>query len=423
MVIRERKLLENTGWLLTLQAINILLPFVTVPYVTRVFGAEQYGVFSIALNWMSYFQLIIQYGFDLSATKKVVEAKNTDEYNKLVSAVVAARLLLVVLCLAISFGLALVGAAAGEQLACMTMLFSMLIGIALQLNWFFQGLQDMRVITIAAAIARLLSVALIFLLINSKEQLVLYSLLYSITFLLSGLITHIFAWRKYSVRIHIASFGSIMRELRDGMPIFLSSAAGNIISSVGVTVLGVSCSPAVVGAYAAVLKIPQVANLMFTPISQALYPRVNEERLKSNSAAVKLVIKIGIPITAIFFMGLSLMVVFRAPLVTLLFGEEYVITADALIPLALWVLLGIIDNFAGIQLLIPLGYQNMYSILMIVDCILSVLLNIIFGPLWGAMGVAWAMALSEVALTFGLTITLAVSVHDWHGRGPTKKGH
>ena len=72
----EGTLFKNVGWLLALQAVNIVLPFVTVPYVTRVFGAESYGVFSISLNWVTYFQLVVEYGFNLSATKKVAIRKN-----------------------------------------------------------------------------------------------------------------------------------------------------------------------------------------------------------------------------------------------------------------------------------------------------------------------------------------------------------
>lgn len=410
MMIKERKLVENVGWLFVLQAVNIILPFVTVPYVTRVFGADRYGVFSIALNWVTYFQLVVQYGFDLSATKKVVETKTAQERSALVSSVVAARMLLVTLCALITVGIGLAGAATGEQLACMAVLFTMLVGTALQLNWLFQGLQDMRFITIATAVARSISVALIFLIVHDSSQLVLYSFLYSITWIVSGALTHIFAWRRYGIRLGHTSIRAVMAEMRDGTPIFLSSAAGNIISNVGVTVLG-ACQPtAVVGAYAAVLKIPQVANLMFTPVSQALYPRVNEERLRSRESAVRLVAKVGVPVTCVFAVGLLLMVTIRDPLVRILFGEEYAFGADALIPLAMWVLLGIVDNFVGVQLLLPFGHQRLYSALMVADCTLSVILSVAFGPVWGAVGAAWAIALSEGVLTIGLIVSLMVTL-------------
>ncbi len=422
MAIKERKLIVNTGWLFVLQAVNIVLPFITVPYVTRVFGADRYGVFSIALNWVSYFQLVVQYGFDLSATKKVVETRTVQERSALVSSVVTARVLLVALCAVVTVGLGLAGAATGEQLACMAVLFTMLLGTALQLNWLFQGLQDMKFITIATAVARGLSVVLIFLLIRDGSQLVLYSFLYSITWLVSGLLTHVFAWRRYGIRCGRTTLRAVAAEMRDGTPIFLSSAAGNIISSVGVTVLGACRPAAVVGAYSAVLKVPQVANLMFTPVSQALYPRVNEERMKSRGAAVRLVVRVGVPVTAAFAAGLALMVAVREPLVSLLFGREYVSGADALIPLAVWVLLGIVDNFVGVQLLIPFGHQRFYSALMVADCALSVALSVWLGPLWGDMGVAWAIAASEGALTVGLVAALAATARRGGGARHLRKG-
>lgn len=410
MIVKERKLLENTGWLLILQAVNILLPFVTVPYVTRVFGADLYGVFSIALNWITYFQLVVEYGFNLSATKKVVEAKTRDEYDSLVTAVVFARLALVALCFVTVLILGLVSAASGEQLSCMLVLFSMLVGIALQLNWLFQGLQDMKMITIATASARTLSVILVFLLINNQGQLALYSFLYSITYLASGVLTHVLAWWRHGIRLRMPSLRNMLREMRDGAPIFLSSAAGKIIGNVGVTVLGAYQPAAVVGAYAAVLKIPQMASLMFTPIGQALYPRVNEERLKSKVAAAKLVIKFGGPITVLFAVVLAGIVILREPLVSLLFGNDYLTAADTLIPLSVWVLFGIVNNFLGVQLLIPFGHQGLYSALMIVDSALALVLNVLLGSSFGAMGVASAIAVSEMVLTALLVIVLMVAV-------------
>lgn len=410
MAVKEKKLLANTGWLLVLQAVNILLPFVTVPYVTRVFGADLYGVFSIALNWIMYFQLVVEYGFNLSATKKVVEAESRTEYDLLVAAVVAARLSLVVICFVVALVMAYVFAVSGGQLCCMLVLFSMLIGIALQLNWLFQGLQDMKMITVATASARFLSVVLIFLLINNQDQLVLYAFLYSITYLASGVLTHILAWKRHQIRVRMPSLHMVLREMRDGTPIFLSSAAGKIIGNVGVTVLSASQSAAAVGAYAAVLKIPQMVSLMFSPISQALYPRVNEERLKSERLAIGLVAKFGIPVITLFAFIFVAIVALRDPLVCFLFGSDYLNATDALIPLSIWVLLGIANNLLGVQLLIPFGYQKLYSRLMIIDALVALALNLFLGPPFGVMGVASAIAISEAVLTVSLLVSLVLIV-------------
>lgn len=393
-----------------LQGVNILLPFVTVPYVTRILGAEPYGIFSIALNYATYFQLVIEYGFDLSAARKVVETDSREGLSKLVAHVVSARLLLFGLCLVATVFLALASAVEKDLFLCLMALFAMLLGYAIQLNWMFIGLQDMKVVTISTAIARSVSVALIFLMVTSPDRLVLYALLYSITYLLSGLLTHWFAWRRHGIRIMVPTRAGVLEEMRDGMPIFLSSATSKIIGNVGVTVLSACRSASVVGSYAAILKIPQMVSMMFTPISQALYPRVNEVRLTSRKAAAKLVFKVAMPITGAFALVLVVIATARAPIVTLLFGEEYLECADALIPLAIWVLLGIVNNFMGVQLLIPLGYQRLYSLLIILDSFLSLALNVSLGPLFGAMGVASAVAISELALSIALLAALVVEL-------------
>lgn len=392
---------------MVLQGVNIIVPFLTIPYVTRVFGASAYGVFAVALNWVTYFQMIVEYGFDLSATRRVVGvADDPKRLGRLVSAVVAARLMLVALCLAATGVLAVTCTATGEQLGCMVVLFSMLVGIALQLNWLFLGLQDMKFITVATAVARVASAVLIVLMVNRADQLLLYAFLYSFTFLLSGVLTHLFAWRKYRVRFASIRFKDVCDALRDGFPLFLSYAASKIISNVGVTVLGFSQTTAVVGSYSVALKIPQIINMMFSPVSQALYPRVNEECLRSKIEAKRYVLRLAIPIVGGFAVCLAAIVLLRKPLVGLLFGKDYLSCADTLIPLALWVLLGVVNNFLGVQLLIPFGYQAAYSKLILADSVLSLVLNVVLGSAFGAMGVASAVAIAETVLTVLLFFSL-----------------
>ena len=417
--MHEGKMVKNAGWLLVLQGVNILLPFVTVPYVTRALGAESYGIFSIALNYATYFQLVIEYGFDLSAAKKAVEVNTRGRLCRLATHVVTARLLLLALCLSITIILALANVVKGELLLCLLVLFTMLLGYAVQLNWLFMGLQDMKVITISTAIARSASVVLIFMMVSDSSHLVLYSLLYSVTFVLSGILTHLFAWRRHGIHISAPSLKGVVEEMRDGMPIFLSSATAKIISNVGVTVLSACRSASIVGSYAAVLKIPQMISMMFTPISQALYPRVNEVRMSSPRAAAKLVVRIAAPVAGAFAIGLAIMAAARGPIVSLVFGTEYLECSDALIPLAVWVLLGIVNNFMGIQLLIPFGYQRLYSTLIILDSILSLILNVSLGPEFGAMGVASAVAISEFFLSVALAIAL---LHVWHEKHKKNEG-
>lgn len=61
----KSKVLVNSAWLIVLQVFNTVVPLLTLPYITRVLGTSNYGVFSLALNWITYFQVIVEYGFGL----------------------------------------------------------------------------------------------------------------------------------------------------------------------------------------------------------------------------------------------------------------------------------------------------------------------------------------------------------------------
>lgn len=69
-------------------------------------------------------------------------------------------------------------------------------------------------------------------------------------------------------------------------------------------------------------------------------------------------------------------------------------------------ILGVVNNFLGVQLLIPFGYQDIYSKLILADSILSLVLNIALGAVFGAMGVASAVAIAEAVLTVLLHFNL-----------------
>ena len=53
----KSKVLANSAWLIVLQVFNTIVPLLTLPYITRVLGTSNYGVFSLALNWVTYFQV------------------------------------------------------------------------------------------------------------------------------------------------------------------------------------------------------------------------------------------------------------------------------------------------------------------------------------------------------------------------------
>ena len=101
---QDRVLFSNTIFLYILTFSSQFFSFLTVPYLTRVLGPSVYGKVGIAVAYMAYVQIILDFGFILSATQKVVE--NRDDINKLgkiLTAVTCVKLTLSTI-LTIAFG-------------------------------------------------------------------------------------------------------------------------------------------------------------------------------------------------------------------------------------------------------------------------------------------------------------------------------
>ena len=409
-IILNSKIFKNGVWLTILQLVNTVIPVITIPYVTRILGTNEYGIFSISLNWIMYLQVLVEYGFGLSGSRKVALLnKDVNEHkklNQLFNNIISARLILLIVSFIILNILCIIFNFSHQTYISMMFLFIMIIGTAFQLTWLFQGKQDMKFITIINVTSRIISVILIFLFVKQPENIYLYCILYSITLLLSSIISMIVARKKYNLKFKFAKFNYIINELKDGIYLFASSAMTKIFSGFGVTILGIYTTASITGIFSAIYKIPYVLTMFFSPIAQAIYPFISKEFTKGYEVGKKCVKKIGKTIFIIFGLFSIFIIAFNKIIINIIFGTEYSNYSIIVIPLVIQFLFAIINNFIGIQTLVASGKQKNYSKAFAIGCIAIVISNILLGKLYGIYGVSIAAPIGEIILTISLIFQL-----------------
>lgn len=169
-------IVRNSMWMIILQTFNMIIPLLTIPYITRILGSAEYGNFSIALNWILYFQVIVEYGFELNGARRVAINSSIENIQIIFNGIVSSRLLLSLFTLIALFVVWSISNLPVSTLLCMLLLFFMVIGTSISLTWVFQGLQQMRFITIANVIARLISLLLIFSFVKKSSTTLKHSL-------------------------------------------------------------------------------------------------------------------------------------------------------------------------------------------------------------------------------------------------------
>lgn len=402
------KVFKNGVWLTILQLVNTVIPIITIPYITRILGAEEYGVFSIALNWILYLQVLVEFGFGLSGARKValIKENEKEKLNNIFNNIISARLILLSISIVILSIICLISNFNIKTCLCLAILFTMVIGTTFQLTWLFQGKQNMKFITIINVIARIISILLTFIFIKKQNHIYLYCFLYAITILISSAISMFVASREYGLKFKFSKFKFILEEIKDGIYIFASSAMTKIFSGLGITILGIITNDYITGIYSAIYKIPYILTMFFSPISQAIYPYASNKYKDGYSEGVRSVKKIFSPIFVIFLILSSIIIIFNKHLIQLMFGIEYSKYSIIVIPLVIQFLFAVINNFMGIQILVASGKQKEYTQAFTIGCIGNIVSNLVLGNLFGIYGISIAAATGEALLTCSLLIKL-----------------
>ena len=167
----NKRLLSNTGFLylmtISVQVLNVL----TIPYLTRVLGPAVYGRIGLAQGYMSYVQIILDFGFILSATQMISEHSNDKKVASMVIVSVSAIKLFLTGIVTIAFVLLYAFEFFDKSNA--MIIFIYLIAYlfnALLPDYYYRGIEDMKITSIRTVIIRVLFTILIFVCVKNQED-------------------------------------------------------------------------------------------------------------------------------------------------------------------------------------------------------------------------------------------------------------
>lgn len=400
-ILKEKiktKTMANGMWLYLLQIFNTVIPLITLPYVTRILGTTQYGVFSASFNIVGYLQVVVEYGFVMSATREVALLHTKEKINKLFSTILYSRSFLLICCVIFSIIYLLMWHPNKVQFLSYLLLMIMVLATVIQENWLFQGLEDMKYIAMANIIARTITMILIFYCVKGINDLLIYSFLYAISPLISNIIGLGIVKVKYNIKFVKVKIVEIIDELKKGWYIFTTQFTAKVFGAIGITFLTFYSSSSTVGIFSAIQKIPNLMVLVWSPISTILYPMVSKKMKISFVEGTNFVLHIRRKILLLFLIPTILFSILSHPIVKLAFGASYADKSYWLIPLLMWLFVSIDNNFWGIQILLASGHDKEYSLCFMISVIATIAFNYSFIRLWGGTGAAWAPFASEMLL-------------------------
>ena len=398
------------------QILVVLIPLITAPYVSRILGASNIGMFSFAYTIAYYFIIFGYLGFQQYAQRAIAEAdEDREEQSRIFWRIIIIRLIPVVIGLFVLYALYFANVF-GEYSKLVLILSIVVAATAVDINFYFHGKENFFVVMIINLIIRLAFLFCIFNFVHDTSDLGVYTLLYALMIVGS----YISMWVMLPTTLKRVRLGKLdfSKHMKASLSLFLPVAAVSVYAILDKTLIGllmtgetyqtiqlqgggfitfvVNKSDVENGLYyqaerivKALLSIILAFGAVMTTRNSMEYTKRKYGTIKKNIyKSFRFVFAVGVPI----MIGI---VVVSQSFVPVFFGYGYDKVANLIMAYSPIILFMGISNIIGMQYLLPTKQDYKYSISILIGFAINLILNIIFIPSLGAMGAIIGTLISE----------------------------
>lgn len=398
-------LLKNTLMLQILQFSTYILALVAVPYETRVLGPEVYGVLGAATAIMVYFQLVIDFGFLLSATEEAAANRDHPEVlRKILSAVTVSKLILAAVSAVALFVLCRVVEPWREKTGLYFLFFLSTVFTSMMPDYLYRGMEQMTAITIRTVAIRTFFTVAIFVFLKGPEDLWVVPVLNIVGNGCAMVAAYWDLGKRFGIRFAKVSAGDVAGALRRSSVFFYSRIATTAYTSMNTVILDlITASGGATGFYTAADKLITTGKNLLSPISDSLYPYMVRNK---DFRLVKKILLVTTPLIALFC---GICFVWAEELCMLLLGREYGPAGQVLRAMLPVGIITLPNYILGFPTLSAMGLKNWANYSVIFGSVLHIC-NLLVLHFTGNMNMVTLAALVSVAegaiLSFRICVIL-----------------
>jgi len=389
----KKNFFYNTGY----KILTYIIPLITAPYTARIFGADGTGIQSFTGSISAYFVLFatlgtVSYGMREIAMCRDDKKKRSKTFWEIeLLSIATTSVCLVAWIVLIIFS---------EKYTPYYMVLTMnIIGVAFDVSWFFSGLENYKLIVIRNTIFRLIGVAILFLVVREKSDLLLYWALTAASGLL-GNISLWFALPKYLVKVPFKNM-HFTKHLRETMVYFVPTIATTVYTVLDKTMIGVITKDTKENGYyeqtnklvTMALSLIMSFNIVMNTRMSYLFANNKIKEMKERlTKSIDFALWLAVPMTA-GFIGIA------ERFVPFFYGSGYDKVITLLYVYSPLIIIIAISNCLAEQFLIPTGKIRTNSIAVIIGAVVNLCCNAFLIPCFKSIGAAIASIIAETVIT------------------------
>ncbi len=400
--MKNNKLLSNTVYLYLLTIVKMVFPLITLPYLTRILSVDAYGSVAYIKSYMSYVQLVLDFGFILSATKNIalIKGKDDSKIPYIVGDTFIEKIILLLLSAGVTSVVSLFIPILREN-QLFTWLYFIAVGLTIFLpDYLYRGIERMECVTIPFTVSKTVSILLTLVLIKSDDDLILIPVFEIISNLIAASIS-LLLLKKLKIGVKFSDLKRWVSDLKESAVYFLSNFATTVFGALTTLIVGVLLNEEDVAYWSVCMQIVSAAKAMYTPITNSIYPHMVTNK------DLKLVRKIRNLMTIPMVLGSIAVMLFGENIMMIIGGENYEYAGYILKFLLPVIVVSFYSMLYGWPVLGAIDKVNQTTVSTVIAAVVQVLgiLIIYLCGFFNLISLAVCCCVSEIAL---LVIRLAI---------------
>ncbi|ATO56652.1 oligosaccharide flippase family protein [Loigolactobacillus coryniformis] len=381
------------------QLFIIIIPIITVPYVSRVLGAHALGIYGYVYSIITFLSVLIAVGMNQLGPKVIAQTNRELRLKRFkqlwfIQFITGLIVIIVFICVTILL-------LPYKQYFLLEIPF--LVGYVLDISWYFIGIGEIKKVVLRNTLIKMFALVLIFLCVHTTDDLGIYVLINSLSILLSNLVfwfSIIRSLRQEGQKdVDKVNDGTTSKMLlHQALILLIPQVAVQAYTSFDSTIVGIISGATQLAFYSQSQNIARVVLAIITSVSVVLMPKM--AAMQKKDATEKRILKvfdISLTGTLIISLYLAMLLMVNAKVfVGWFFGNEFTPMSKNMF----WVSLIIIFiSYGGVfatQYTLSRGLYVRYAIPYIIGAIYSISLNLLLVPKMKSFGGTIVITTTEI---------------------------
>lgn len=384
------------------QALNMCLPLITAPYLSRVIGVNGTGVFSYYYSIAGYFVLFSMLGLNNYGNRSIAivrddRKKMSQVFWEIYSIQIVATVISV-----IAYILFTQEINSEERIVAWLNIFYV-VSAAFDINWFFFGIEQFKWTSIRNALVKTISVVLILIFVKTRDDLYIYVFIMSFSIFVSQLVL----WPKAISLLYWIkpTWSGIKRHIKPNLILFIPVISVSLYKMMDKVMLGIISERAQSGLYENAEKIINFPIVFVNALGTVMLPKMSNLVAKGEKMAGKRYIRDSMQ----FIMALAIAVSLGTAAIAenfapVFFGEEFRECGKLIACLAPITIFISWANVVRTQYLIPNNKDKEYIYSVILGACVNLFVNLMLIGRLGAMGASIGTVFAEFTVMIVQTV-------------------